>query len=709
MNSRKNNRKGFRFHKNKRPHHFNNDGSKNKFKDNTPREFRHTLQLSEEEVGITEYVSDLEGFTGVIKARYSDFHVNEIDRNGELAILTNLDIPKIQKVEVNLDNLPDQSPLELLPQEIWTKVCKMIKSESEESVKFKVTELSKGERKIIHQKIKEVFGNKIAADTIMENEEKILEFKKSSGSNSNRTSWPEELGNYVHFLVYKEALDTMNACYQIAEAIRMKPSNFSYAGNKDKRGKTTQWFCVKQVEPWKLIVKTKKIRNIKIGNVTFKDKALKLGDLNGNRFKIVLRNIVCEDTIIQKAVESVKTNGFINYYGLQRFGNDKEVPTYSVGLELLLGKWKEACELILKQKTSDEPDLDITKAKKIYADTKDAEKAYECLQRNRNNCVEAKLLEGLSKNHKNEYVNALESIPRNMRLLYIHSFQSLIWNTMVSKRVKKFGLKPVENDLIVVNNVYFEPEIETVCEEDNDKNLDEKNDNLDIETGSIIEQKQQVKALTQSDLSNYTIFDIVMPLPGYDVQYPENMKDEYREELEKYGLTLEMPKQKVKTYTLSGSYRKICSQVQDIEWNIMKYNDPMKSLVLSDFDKLRKFEEPQNISDGRFKAVILEFSLDSSSYATMVLRELMKTDTSPSAQVKLNNYANTNTPKKIELTNNSSKESFETIDNNKSSLLNDQQRLEEFKKSVFADFSTKRKNEDSEEDSAAKKLKGEND
>lgn len=55
-----------------------------------------------------------------------------------------------------------------------------------------------------------------------------------------------------------------------------------------------------------------------------------------------------------------------------------------------------------------------------------------------------------------------------------------------------------------------------------------------------------MKALTESELSNYSIYDIVLPLPGYDVEYPENMKEEYKNELEKYGLTLEMPKQSVK-------------------------------------------------------------------------------------------------------------------------------------------------------------------
>lgn len=133
----------------------------------------------------------------------------------------------------------------------------------------------------------------------------------------------------------------MTACYKVADVIKIKPSYISYAGIKDKRAKTTQWLCIKQVEPWKLIIKSKPFRNIKIGNITFKDTPLKLGDLSGNRFKIALRNVVTENSTIEKAIEYAKENGFINYYGLQRFGNDKEVPTYTIGVKLLLGNWKE--------------------------------------------------------------------------------------------------------------------------------------------------------------------------------------------------------------------------------------------------------------------------------------------------------------------------------------------------------------------------------
>lgn len=40
-------------------------------------------------------------------------------------------------------------------------------------------------------------------------------------------------------------------------------------------------------------------------------------------------------------------------------------------------------------------------------------------------------------------------LPRNNRLMYVHSYQSVVWNTMVSRRIDAFGLKAVEGDLVL--------------------------------------------------------------------------------------------------------------------------------------------------------------------------------------------------------------------------------------------------------------------
>lgn len=59
------------------------------------------------------------------------------------------------------------------------------------------------------------------------------------------------------------------------------------------------------------------------------------------RFRIALRQISGNDEDITESLNNFEANGFINYYGHQRFGNHASVPTYQIGLFLVQGKFKE--------------------------------------------------------------------------------------------------------------------------------------------------------------------------------------------------------------------------------------------------------------------------------------------------------------------------------------------------------------------------------
>ena len=76
--------------------------------------------------------------------------------------------------------------------------------------------------------------------------------------------------------------------------------------------------------------------NVKLGNFTLRNgEALKLGDLSGNRFNLLIREIdESDDVMIRAGAESLKSNGFINYFGLQRFGNSSEIPTHHIGKQV---------------------------------------------------------------------------------------------------------------------------------------------------------------------------------------------------------------------------------------------------------------------------------------------------------------------------------------------------------------------------------------
>ncbi|KAG5865263.1 hypothetical protein JTB14_025007 [Gonioctena quinquepunctata] len=380
-----------------------------------------------------------------------------------------------------------------------------------------------------------------------------------------------------------------------------------------------------------------------------------------------------------------------------------------------------AVQLILKPKASDDPDsahANIVNAKKIYAETGDAVKAYREAEKSSSSSVELKLLEGLNKNNDNDYVNALENIPRTMGLLYLHSFQSLIWNKMVSKRLKLFGMKPVEGDLVLTEENKEGKETTTESVTENEESNEKQDDSISqaSEANEDFKCKKEVKVLTSDDLPNYTIYDIVLPLPGYDIIYPENLKPFYKEALEENELTLEMTKQKVRKYNLCGDYRKILERVKDLSWKTIRYNDPTDNLIRSDFQELRGESEPVSDEGGKFKALILEFSLTSSAYATMVLRELMKCETSSFVHSQFNDYhekKEEKTGSKIVIDTNKSNTVDQTEEDSEmvqtSSLLLNKEKYEEFKNSIFSTIaeSLKRPNEDADSEENTKKLKKE--
>ena len=88
---------------------------------------------------------------------------------------------------------------------------------------------------------------------------------------------------------------------------------------------------------------------------------------------------------------------------------------------------------------------------------------------------------------------------------------------------------------------------------------------LEQEEARVVEflpepSRLKVSALTEEDLKSgrYTIHDIVLPLPGYDVVYPDNeFKDYYKTALAADGLDINNMRNKVRDYALSGAYRSV--------------------------------------------------------------------------------------------------------------------------------------------------------
>ncbi|KAL6431203.1 hypothetical protein ACFW04_007127 [Cataglyphis niger] len=467
----------------------------------------------------------------------------------------------------------------------------------------------------------------------------------------NRVDWTKRDGDYCHFLLHKVNMDTIDALNQLATNLRIQPNNFTYPGTKDRRAWTTQWISLRKVDARNILRASKKIHGAYVGNFKYAKNSLKLGMLRGNQFKIALRNVCGTDEEIEQAMTLFRDNGFINYYGLQRFGTVASIPTHEIGKRLLQGKWHEAIELILKPRPG-EQDKELEEARQIYAETKDAHAAYAKIKRI--DKIEARLLKGLQVSSEKNPLGALDSIPRNIRLMYIHAYQSFIWNRIVSRRINQFGTNVIVGDLVYDKQSCQE----NITDETINYSLNDSDDfretdvispeeiNIDPAANKASEENLEqnnfsiVKSLKEEDLPNYTLADVVMPQPGWKVTYPSYAKAWYDEFLTKDELTTDL-KQNNKKYSLSGAYRKILQIPMKLSWKIMYYKEKHDNLILSDIDEMRKVVSPQNNPDGKNKALIIEMCLEPSTYATMALREILKNDTSAETQVALSASYNT--------------------------------------------------------------------
>ena len=139
-------------------------------------------------------------------------------------------------------------------------------------------------------------------------------------------------------------------------------------------------------------------------------------------------------------------------------------------------------------------------------------------------------------------------VPRNLRLTYIHAYQSFLWNTVVSKRVAKFGLEPVIGDLVLAHEEEVcDPAESNVTEKVEEAECPPEGENGEEASGLIQRIKKKVILLDENNLSDYTIYDVVLPLPGFDVLYPTNEAGEwYTELLQADGLADSGFKQSVK-------------------------------------------------------------------------------------------------------------------------------------------------------------------
>lgn len=149
---------------------------------------------------------------------------------------------------------------------------------------------------------------------------------------------------------------------------------------------------------------------------------------------------------IAAAAEQVSRSGFINYFGFQRVGNPaNSLRPYHIGELTIASKWKQAVELLLTPTSYDTES--VSGAKRLYLDQGDIDAALKALPLQHTQ-VERAVLQGLKRYGKDAYEQAISNVPFARRVMYLHAYQSFLFNEMASFRISHYGSKLVQGDLV---------------------------------------------------------------------------------------------------------------------------------------------------------------------------------------------------------------------------------------------------------------------
>jgi tRNA pseudouridine13 synthase len=389
----------------------------------------------------------------------------------------------------------------------------------------------------------------------------------------------ESKDNFTTFNLVKINKDTFEAVRLISNALGIAPKEIEYAGLKDKRAISVQQASIKGDYVGKL--KKLKIHDIFIRNINPSKHPVRLGSNWGNHFEITIRNIEHKRNKkkeIEELLAKLRDCGFPNYYGLQRFGTFRP-NSHLIGRFILENEFKQAFdEFVIRTYASELPQS--FKVREDLRKSGNLEKAYDAFPESLN--YERMMIKYLIDN-PGDYEGAINHLPKYLIKLLISSFQSYLFNKMLSLRcIKGVSLnKPVKGDIFSI---------------------------LDEEKGNITQIKYRYGALYDRYLQE--AFDlnrakIVYPLIGYKTKLDEfpAIKSMVLEILDRDGISTDIFYNKLlEIYEFKGSFRPI--NTKPLGLKILEYSE-------------------DDVFQNRYKLKI-EFSLQKGSYATLLLREIVK-------------------------------------------------------------------------------------
>lgn len=128
---------------------------------------------------------------------------------------------------------------------------------------------------------------------------------------------PAGHGEHLYLEIEKRLQNTRTVADGLAVAYRCEPVDVGFAGQKDRRAVTRQWFSVRTPRDDVAGALPQGCRALAVTRHTRK---LRRGEIAHNRFAICVRAFTGDHAALRARIDMLASRGFPNYFGPQRFG-----------------------------------------------------------------------------------------------------------------------------------------------------------------------------------------------------------------------------------------------------------------------------------------------------------------------------------------------------------------------------------------------------
>ncbi|MHB8352298.1 MAG: tRNA pseudouridine(13) synthase TruD [Thermoplasmata archaeon] len=241
---------------------------------------------------------------------------------------------------------------------------------------------------------------------------------------------PHEDGEFTILRVAARDWEQHELVRRLSDLLRLGPGAMAWAGTKDRRAVTEQLLSYPGA-PRPL--EAAPLRGIEVLETYRARRGLALGQHYGNIFDIAIREAPgsaeeVRGRWMEISEELRRAGSFPNFFGPQRFGEVRPV-THRVGRALVAGDTEAAVEIYLAELTESESP-EGREARGNYAAGHDAVRALREFPPHWR--FERTLLDHLARGQGAD--RALRALPRELRQLFVHAYQSLLFNRYLTAR-----------------------------------------------------------------------------------------------------------------------------------------------------------------------------------------------------------------------------------------------------------------------------------